>query len=791
MLFALIPMTGIPAVAADLTLAHPNAQTSVVNLTVNYQTNPLGVDENAVRFAWKMESNIIGQEQDSYKIVVKKGSSNGTTVWDSGTVASELSTGILYSGSALELETRYYWTVAVTTKSGEYFTSEPAFFETGTDWTGAEWFVPGDGMSGTGAFALLRTEGTVDSGELVSARLYMTALGFYNAYINGQKVLTQDVNGNEVEPIFAPGWTDYRYYINYQTYDVTDYITDDDIVLGAELGRGWYMGTGISDAGNYFNIGIPDATSNATKRLAMVSKLVITYEDGSTQVIGDKRADWKSSIGAVTANDIFNGESYDARIAKTLVGWNDVGFNAVSWSNVTTAEYTGTGGAGNLLTGFINPSSQAAAYIAEGYSQNPIGAFTYDTSENLTGQQAGNQRGAVVRHPVNLSNPIALTAGDSLIVDMGQNMVGALRISVSGTEGSTVTMRHAEMLNDGSSSSDGADGTIYTAALGNAQQRDIYTLSDDAVQTYQPYFTFHGFRFVEIVASANVTILGIEGKVYTSVGEQTGFIETSDQYVNKLFNNVLWGQMGNHISIPTDCPQRAERAGWTGDAQVFSKTGLYNFDIRAFSDSYIDNMESYAANNNGRYIVVLPISTGFANRVSSGWSDAAVTIPWALYQQTGDIYLLERSYERMEVYMDLVFPNGGYGNDRFGDHLAFEGASTQFMNQIYRIYTSQIMEEISTILGKETQAQKYRDRIGVLKAEFIEAPTLGTNGQPSTSRGGFVFDTSGTHSQTGFQYNPGDLMSYGAIMSGTTGINSQTAFIWALKLGLWKDEAHR
>ncbi len=256
---------------------------------------------------------------------------------------------------------------------------------------------------------------------------------------------------------------------------------------------------------------------------------------------------------------------------------------------------------GNYV-GKLHSSTKAVARVAEEYTQHPVSAFTYNDSETLTPEQAGNDFGAVTKHDVDISKDITLKAGDKLIVDMGQNMVGVTNLSISGPQGATMTLRHAEMLNDGrknptleSGGSDGPKDTLYMRAITNAKVTDTYTFSDDATQTFQPSFTYHGFRYVEITADQDITIHNIQGKVITAVGEQTGHLETSNADINQLVSNTLWSQKGNYLSIPTDCPQRGERAGWTGDAQLFAQTGVYNYDVLSFLENYNEVMQEHAS----------------------------------------------------------------------------------------------------------------------------------------------------------------------------------------------------
>ncbi|MBC5788408.1 alpha-L-rhamnosidase [Clostridium facile] len=751
-----VGLSSLPAFAQD-------SYTLIDDLTINYQVNPLGVDfQDAVRFSWNMDSNLIGQGQQSYQIKLYQDNTTGNPIWDSGVVSSSQSSGISYNGNQLKNETHYCWTVTVVDKQGKSITSEPAHFDTGCDFGDAKWIMPTSQENGA---PMLRTEQKLTGKEVASAKLYISSLGIYTAYLNGQEVKAEQ-NGETVDDIFNPGWTDYKYYTNYQTYDVTDYISGDSLAMGVMLGKGWYAGN-ISSVGAYQDV-IGDSGEGATNELALIAKLAITYADGSTQVINTNQNDWKSSdYSPVTANDYFDGESYDANIAKKVAGWNNVGYDTSNWSNVTEGNYVGK----------LHSSTKAVARVAEEYTQHPVSAFTYNDSETLTPEQAGNDFGAVTKHDVDISKDITLKAGDKLIVDMGQNMVGVTNLSISGPQGATMTLRHAEMLNDGrknptleSGGSDGPKDTLYMRAITNAKVTDTYTFSDDATQTFQPSFTYHGFRYVEITADQDITIHNIQGKVITAVGEQTGHLETSNADINQLVSNTLWSQKGNYLSIPTDCPQRGERAGWTGDAQLFAQTGVYNYDVLSFLENYNEVMQEHASQNGDAYGAIMPSSfVGFfATTVASGWSDAGVIIPWVLYQQTGDTTLIEEYYSQMDAYMDTV-DKQGYNAGLFGDWLAFSGASTPYLNAVYQIYTTQLMSKMADAIGNSNAKQKYDMKYDTLKSSFMKKYVDEQGNVLSSTADGVTTSNHG----------------YPVID------NAQTALLWALKCGLYDSTEQR
>lgn len=772
-------MSGALMASAILTSAPVTAMakagTQIGSLTVNYQEKAQGVetDEN-IRFGWKMFSDEQGKEQKSYKINVYQGSESGPLIWSSGEVESGKSVGIAYQAGEMGLkdETKYTWTVTVTDKNGGKYQSEPNSFVTATDMGDTSWIIPEQNDSG---ISLLRTEqvlndqGTGGKKQVSNAFLYISSLGVYTAYIDGQEVKTSE----ECDDIFNPGWTDYKYYTNYQTYDVTDYIKDSTVTLGVELGKGWYAGK-IGASGSYGAVFGPD---DEKCEMGLIAKLVICYSDGTKEYIRTNQEDWKSSTySPVTANDFFDGETYDARIADEIQGWNDDGYlgeaalNAADvsskWAEVTEDTYTGE----------LRSGTGAAARIADEYDRQPVRAYTYKEEENLTPKEAGNDYGTVKEHEADAKGTISLKKGENLIIDFGQNGSGAVELTVEGKKGTTVTIDHSEMLNDGRKNadlegggSDGPSGTLYKKAITNANVTDQYILSGKGEETFLPTFTFRGFQYAMITADQDVEIKRALAKVYTSVGDQTGTIETNDSDINKLFSNTLWSQKSNYLSIPTDCPQRGERAGWTGDAQLFAATGVYNYDVYSFLENYNDIMQEHAKNNGDAYGAIMP--TGFvgffASMISSGWSDAGIIIPWVLYQQTGDTSLIEQYYEQMDAYMSVVNEKGYAA--MFGDWLAFSGASTPYLNSVYQIYCTSLMEKMANVLGRTEYADKYKERYKVLKQAFLEKYV--------DEKGNVLSSSADDVTVSNHGYPVVD--------------NAQTALLWALKCGLYQNEDQR
>ncbi|KAB8134170.1 Bacterial alpha-L-rhamnosidase [Gracilibacillus oryzae] len=624
-------------------------------------------------------------------------------------------------------------------------------------------------MADPSTLPLFRTEKQLDGkGKIASARLYITSLGIYEAYINGQEVMLEKDDGTKLDDTFNPGWTDFHQYTNYQSYDVTDYIKEDKVALGVMVGTGFYGGEAGSNGGGniYYKIG-----DELEKELALLSKLVITYKNGEQEVITTNDNEWKvTTDGPVKMNDFFKGEVYDARLEENIAGWNNVEFNDDEWNKVDIFNYEGE----------LVASSEAAAYMLEEnrvYPAEGENTFIYDPND-IDYSNEDLALGEVKRTVIDPTEDIKLPKGKTLMIDLGQNIAGVQHISVSGAEGTTVSMRGAEMLNDGrdhensSFGSDGPKGTLYWSGITRGREKDEnwytdhYTLNEKEVQNYQPRFTYHGFQYLEITATEDIVIHDVYGQPITSSIDNTLSIETNNENVNKLFQNALWGQRGNFLSIPTDTPGRSERLGWTGDIQVFGDTALYNFDSVAFLNNYVDILKDYAKNNNGYIADYLP-TINEKTTTNAGWSDVIITLPWDIYMHTGDVSILEETYDTMKKYMENVIRDGM--NAGYGDWVAMEGTAPEFMAVMYQALDAERMEKIASLLGHTADAEMYakeRQRvIDLAKEKYVDE----NNNLLSVS----VDDFSS------------------AFLIDLFKDNSQTSIIWALKMGLYDSEEQK
>lgn len=490
-----------------------------------------------------------------------------------------------------------------------------------------------------------------------SARLHVTALGSYRAFLNGSRV------GADV---LTPDFTDYRKRVLYQTYDVTGLLAPGKNVISALLGDGWY-GSGLTWAGVHF--------FSPSDRF--VAQLEIDYSDGSRDTVATDES-WKAAASPIVRSDIYGGEFYDARREQT--GWERPGFDDSNWKAAVFADAPA-----------ITLSSQIAA---------PARVITTLAAKAVTP-----------------------AANGAYIFDMGQNMVGWATLKVKGAAGTRVQLRFAEILNP--------DGTIYTANLRNADATDIYILRGGDEETFAPHFTFHGFRYVELTGYPGTPALeAIKGEVVSSVsGDPVARLATSSDLVNHMWSIGIWGQRGNFLSIPTDCPQRDERLGWMGDAGVFWRTGSYNFDIAAFSQKFIQDIVD-AQTSQGAFSNVspntIPVGEAETGMVGApGWGDAGVIVPWTTWVQYGDRAVIEENWNAMQRWMEFIQQRNpdflrtkGVGPN-FADWLApDENTNKDLLATAYWALIANMMSEMAHAIGREADARHYDDIVQRIRAAF-------------------------------------------------------------------------
>ncbi|WP_458115941.1 family 78 glycoside hydrolase catalytic domain [Arthrobacter sp. D2-10] len=782
-----------PAVGVAPTAVGAPAQASVSGLTVEHRTEPLGIDQARPRFGWQISSSTRGQRQSAYQVLVatdpKKLTPSAANMWNSGQVASASSVAVRYAGTNLEPSTRYFWTVRVWDKDGKLLPQAPAAsFETSllssdgvTNWSGARWIsMAGKAPNSPGA-PMLRHQFTLTGKTVQQARLYISALGAYDAYLNGQRIgVMQD--GAKTLELLAPGWTNYDTTTNYMSYDVTKELgSGPQATLGAVLGNGWYNSR-VSDQSKYY--------SKDGNPLALKAKLVISYSDGSQQTVVTKPdAGWKATdSGPYRADDVYDGQTYDAR--QDLPGWAANNYDTAGWSEVSEH-------------GFASqfPASKLVAYPGETarlmskWDRDPQSVTVYtgvageDTSTNGKGQIVTDPARTVTDPAGAATAEVTLHPGDTAIYDFGQNMVGVPQYTVSGPEGTQISLLPGEMLNDQSAGADGPAGSVYRANLRSAKATSTYTLHGaGGEETHQDSLSFYGFRYIAVRitdGTGPVTIHNLTGKVATSAINETGEITTDNALVNQLYSNIRWGQRGNYLWVPTDCPQRDERQGWTGDTQVFAHTGLYNVDavnfLSHFQDTLIESQQTYGVDG-AQYPMTAPGGAFSLPANVSGWADAGVVVPWTLWQMSGDTTVIDRSWTSMTKYVDWITSRTGAtyaGQGAFwGDWLAPQTTATEFMSDVYYAYSTKLLTEMAHATGRNAEARKYQQLFDNIKRTFI-LKYVSTD--PLTGK---VTVRSGL----GTPPVPEPLLGGSPK---TPENNTQTGLLWVLKLGLYETETQR
>ncbi|MGT2801779.1 family 78 glycoside hydrolase catalytic domain [Streptococcus henryi] len=610
------------------------------DITIEYQTEPLGLAVKLPRFSWKLASDQNDTVQKAYQVIVSNGDS---LVWDSGRVASDQSILIEYAGADLEDETNYQVKITVEDNHGEIAEAVTQFTTGISDPQNfvAE-MIGHDFDASVTAPPIFKKAFSLDK-KVKKAMVYVTSQGVYELELNGQKV-GQDY--------LAPGWTSYNKRLQYQIYDVTEQLSESN-ELAVTVGQGWYAGI----------MGFEMKNHHYGDHVGAFLQLNVTYEDGSRESIATDET-WSVETGAIKSSEIYLGETIDSYQPQILKG--------------------------NVLV-------------------LPFDKTTLVAQEN---------------EPVRITERREVVAdfiapnGERLL-DFGQNMTGWVELKVKGKAGQKLVVEHAEVLDK--------DGNFYKETLRQAVSVDTY-ICDGTEQVFRPHFTFHGFRYIRITgfedADANFTACVLHSDM-----KQTGTFTTSNPKINQLQSNIRWGQRGNFLDVPTDCPQRDERLGWTGDAQVFSWTAAYNYNVAPFFSKWMKDVAADSSLEKGVPHVVPDILGSYS---SSAWSDVAVVVPWVVYQVYGDLRVLEDSWTVMHEWVDYITnhaeDNGLWMSGfQYGDWLALDkeesadrtGATDKYLiANAYYLYVTDLVSQTAQLLGKEKEAVAYKELYDKVLAAF-------------------------------------------------------------------------
>ncbi len=632
-----------------------------LSLNCEYKTNPVGIDVLNPQFSWKVNDNTRGARQTSYQILVASSfeilEDDEGDIWDTGKIKSDQSHLVTYEGPELGSKTRYYWKVRTWDgNDNPSVYSQPAYWEMGLlepeDWS-ARWI----GKNETGSpprSVMLRKE--FDVGDSIEkARVYVTGLGNYILYINGQKV------GND---LLTPGWTDYPTKIQYQTYDITPLIAEGKNAVGAVLGNMWWSSGLGWDGAHVYSEG----------PLRLLTQIEVTTGTGTETIVSDPT--WKLDYSPYVENTIYHGVTYDARMEQE--GWNSPGFDDSSWENAVQIDH------------------KPVKLVAQ---QGP----PIQVTEQLVPVEINEVKPGVY------------------VFDFGKNMVGYTRLKVEQREGSTIQMRFAELLHD--------DGTVAQENLRTAKATDYYTCKGDGVEEFEPYFTYHGFRYVQVEGlEKKPDRTTLTGLIFHSNADPVGEFSCSSDIINAFYGNIKRGQRGNLHSVPTDCPQRDERLGWMGDAQIFAPTSFYNMDMTSFYIKWERDItdcqapEGYVHDVNPAIVVTGPSKPA--------WGDAVMIIPWVVHKFSGDTRIIEENYEGMKAWVDYmrgksedhIYIWRNEDNDWFGygDWIAVEKSPGQPISAAYYYYSTKLLSQMAGITGREDDAAAYTELADHIRKAFNE-----------------------------------------------------------------------
>ncbi|MDP2914900.1 MAG: family 78 glycoside hydrolase catalytic domain [Candidatus Aminicenantes bacterium] len=654
------------------------------DLTCEYLDDPLGIDSRRPRFTWKLRHPDRGAVPEAYRIIVgsraEEVDQGRGDLWDSGRVRSDGTTLIAYGGRPLKSRQRCFWKVRWWDREGRTSAfSRAAFFETGllerSDWS-AHWI----GMDSPRYF---KTKGTVLSGQYRGD--YIQTEGIYlaknfsanprprsaRAYVCGLGFFEFLLNGRKIgDHVLDPAQTDYGKSALYATFDISEHLLRKNAAV-IVLGNGRHI--------KNFGFGPPKA----------ICQIEIEEENGERRIVATDET-WTSGSGPVGRNGLYDGESFDGR--KRTIGHTG---NAVRvWGPPLRAQMLPP----IRVTQTLPPRRISMAAGAPGFAR-------------------GSTSAAKAR-PLTPSPNIR-------IYDFGQNFSGWVRLRVHGPAGTRVTLRHAELRNE--------DGSLNTAPNQGAAATDVYILNGRGSETFEPRFTYHGFRYAEISGTSIVPDLeAVEGRVVHSDVKPAGRFRCSDALLNRVHRNVLWGQRSNLMSIPTDCPQRDERHGWLGDAHLSAEEAIFNFDLAAFYAKFLKDIRSAQGRDGSLPDFVPPYVAGF-RPADPAWGSAYISLAWLLYWYYGDAEILSEHFTSLKKYIDFLSRHavgqiirdlGKYGDWCSPGSVVPKQTPLELTSTWFYYHDALLLSRIAAALERADDAAKYADLARSIKdafnAEFLE-----------------------------------------------------------------------
>ncbi len=643
------------------------------DLRCEYRQDPQGLDIKEPRLSWLPVSDRRGERQTAWQLLVassqKRLRANDGDLWDSGKVTSNQSAQIAYAGQSLASRQQCYWKVRVWNQDGRASAwSEPALWTMGLlnpeDWQ-ARWIGSEEGAFSGDAAANLKA-------PLPTPR-YLRK-GFHldqpirraTVHVTALGLYELRINGQRVsDHLLAPEWTRYTHRVQVDSIEVTDLLRKGDNAIGAIVGNGWYCGSFIC---------WPQRPRIFGDRPWLLAQLEVETTDGQRHVFATDDTWRVSTKGPLRQSGIYEGESYDARME--MQGWDRAGFNDSTW--------------------------QTAALGAN----LKVGKLVWQRSEPIR-----------VTHKF---KPVALTEPKPgvYVFDLGQNIAGWCRLAAQAPAGAAVTLRHAEVLNP--------DGTVYTKNLRGALAEEHYIFKGGGkTEVFEPHFTYHGFRYVEVTGlPSRPSTNAILGRMFHTSFRDTGSFECSNPLLTKLAANIQWSQRANYMGVPTDCPNRDERTGCTGDHQFFLPTALYNMDVAAFFNKWLVDLCDDSQSARGVFADIAPYYGMFPGQ-SDGWGDAGIICPYEIYRAYGDTRAVSEHFEAMRrhhAFLTQTATNQIRHLEGPGDWLNLGGsAKNEVIATAYYAYLTGLMAEMAQAIGRTDDATHYRDLADQIKAAFTRA----------------------------------------------------------------------
>ena len=682
---------------------------NLYDLTTEKLHRAVGIDVQNPRFAWKISSEKQNIFQESYRICLFD--EDNDLAWDSGAVYTD-EMCCVYDGAWLDFAADYRWELTARLSDGEELSAD-AYFMTGLmdaiDNIDAKWLcLPHKAPYTKESIPGFRKKINI-SENADDVKLFVSGSGVYEVFINGERIYDTDPAGKVSRFDLKPGFTEPLRRRLYHSYNATGMFKKGANCVSAIVGRGW----GSDEIG---------ARADFQEFLCVI---LIRHSDG-TQEIVTTDGSWKvTDKTPVTLAEIWDGEDYNAGIPMDFAGAD---FDDSSWEWANESDYF----AGELESMHGEPVVERTdltrkpvkIYTFSGVKNAKAGTVETDPEKKITAESSETSRGdwesGVIDNVKYFDGPgFVLKKGETAVIDFAQNGSGRESFTVKGTKGTVINIRHGEMLNDRNGErlrgNDGPGGSVYLENMREARAATNYIIGETGrEESFEPIFTFYGFRYVQITATEDVEFISIAAKTVTSVGYDSGNIITGDEKINRLFRNGRWGMYSNYVSIPTDCPQRDERLGWTADTQVFSTTAqYYSTGAQTFLEKWMQDMRD-SQDTDGAYPSVAPLGPWKLGMGCMGWADAGIIVPYNVWKMTEDATIIEENWFSMRLYMDDFLARLGTAGPTptYGDWLSFEPNNMElqiYLGVCYYAWDAMMMAEMAEVIGKPDAARHYSE----------------------------------------------------------------------------------